>query len=382
MPEAPDLIIHKMNGQWIGSYTGSSEGWIVINIDERRTYYQGVAYLTEHDKKVPSAAAYFRTKDKNPRFNFRTARILPVNPFTGIPDNWDRIKSHYAPEMTISEYADVSGNCDRDTLSLTWTTSLHTVGNCVLPHSKGGEASDLVPLNKEWDTYKSYISSLEGRRYLFRGQTHPWRLRSSFHRAGRADLTRFLEEDIQALHKHLSARTKHVFNLEIPNENGAFFNLVQHHGYPTPLLDWSYSPYVAAFFAYRGIASEKATQADPTDKVRILVFDQMQWRSDWNQLVMLATAGLHVSIGEFLAIENERMIPQQAASTITNVDDIESYIRSKESDGKTYLWAIDLPVRDPDKVVQELRFMGITAGSLFPGLDGACEELKERNFEI
>ncbi|MDT3778261.1 hypothetical protein PJI16_11905 [Nitrospira sp. MA-1] len=113
-----------------------------------------------------------------------------------------------------------------------------------------------------------------------------------------------------------------------------------------------------------------------------MVFDQLQWKSDWPQLVMLATAVPHVSIGEFLAIENERMIPQQAASTVTNVDDIESYIKLKESPGKTYLSAIDLPASERDKVVQELRFMGITAGSLFPGLDGACEELKDRNFEI
>ena len=84
-----------------------------------------------------------------------------------------------------------------------------------------------------------------------------------------------------------------------------------------------------------------------------------------------------------MAIENERLIPQQAASTVTNLDDIESYIRAKEStNGKTYLWAIDLPVRDRKLVIQELNFMGITAGSLFPGLVGACEELKERNFNI
>jgi hypothetical protein len=76
------------------------------------------------------------------------------------------------------------------------------------------------------------------------------------------------------------------------------------------------------------------------------------------------------------------MIPQQAASTVTNLDDIESYIRSKESADKTYLSAVDLPVTERSHVSEELRRMGITAGSLFPGLDGMCEELKDRNFEV
>jgi hypothetical protein len=31
--------------------------------------------------------------------------------------------------------------------------------------------------------------------------------------------------------------------------------------------------------------------------------------------------------------------------------------------------------------MQELSFMGITAGSLFPGLDGACEGLREKMFD-
>lgn len=371
-----------MNGQWIGNYTGTTNGLIVANIDERRAHYQGVAYLNEQDKNLPSVAALFRTTDKSQDFQFRTDAILPVNPISGIPDAWDRVKGHYSSDVVLSEYADVHGSWDDSTLSLKWTTSVCVEGECVLPRTKAGDDSDLVPLEKGWNDYKTYVSSLEGRRYLFRGQANPWRLRSSFHRAGRADLTRFLNEDIQTLHKHLSARTKHVFNLEIPNENGAFFNLVQHHGYPTPLLDWTYSPYVAAFFAYRAISSEQAANAYENDKVRILVFDQFRWRTDWNQVVMLAAALPHVSLGEFLAIENERLIPQQSASTITNVDDIESYIRSKETDEKPYLWAIDLPIGDRNRVVQELRFMGITAGSLFPGLDGACEELKERNFEI
>ena len=250
-----------------------------------------------------------------------------------------------------------------------------------MSRSKADQPSELAPIEKDWGAFMDYVSNLRGCRYLFRGQNQPWRLRTSFHRSGRADLGRFLSEDVPALHRHLSARTKHVFNLGNPDQNGAFFNLIQHHGYPTPLLDWTYSPYVAAFFAYRGISNQQAASAGANAKVRIHVFDQESWRKDLKQVLFLVAPRLHVSIGEFIAIENERMIPQQAASTITNVDDVETCIRSTEANGKTYLWAIDLPVSDRRQVVRDLSYMGITAGSLFPGLDGACEELTERNFE-
>lgn len=373
-----------MKGQWISNYSGSNGGLMVANIDERQSHFEGVAYLNEGNRSLPSTVAAFRTQNKDREFKFRTGLILPINPLNGTPDSWEKLKQFFDPGTVIPEYADVEGSWDNNELRLLWTTNIETHGSCVLPRSKADQPSDLVahPDAKDWNSYKLYVSKLEGRRYLFRGQNKSWRLRTSFHRAGRSDLTRFLNEDIQTLHKHLSARTKHVFNLEIPNENGAFFNLVQHHGYPTPLLDWTYSPYVAAFFAYRGISNEMAEKASADAKVRIHVFDQAQWKSDLNQVQLLLFAAPHVSIGEFLAIENERMIPQQAASTVTNVDDVETYIRAKEESGKTYLWAIDLPVSERKKVIQELGYMGITAGSLFPGLDGACEELKERNFEI
>jgi len=108
----------------------------------------------------------------------------------------------------------------------------------------------------------------------------------------------------------------------------------------------------------------------------------MQWKRDNAQILLLLSPGINLSIGEFIAIENERMIPQQAVSTLSNVDDIESYIRSRESDDKKYLSAIDLPVAERDRVMEDLSYMGITAGSLFPGLDGTCEELRERNFSV
>jgi len=99
--------------------------------------------------------------------------------------------------------------------------------------------------------------------------------------------------------------------------------------------------------------------------------------------VLIQFGGRHVSVIEFVAVENERLIPQQGVSTITNIDDIETYVRTKERESKkTYLTAFDLPLHERNKAMSELSYMGITAGALFPGLDGACEELRERNFDL
>lgn len=215
-----------------------------------------------------------------------------------------------------------------------------------------------------------------GQDYLFRGQRKNWKLRTAFHRAGRYDIDRFLKEDRFKLYQNLTAKLSHVFNLYNPFENGALLNLAQHHGYPTPLLDWTSSPYIAAFFAFR-----KKTQDDSQYK-RIFIFDWKKWKDDWIQLSDLNSPYLHLSVVEFVALENERLIPQQAVATASNIDDIETYLQERGVDkGCQYLTAIDIPVSERSKVMKELAFMGITAGSMFPGLDGACEELREKFFD-
>ena len=85
---------------------------------------------------------------------------------------------------------------------------------------------------------------------------------------------------------------------------------------------------------------------------------------------------------EFIAIDNPRLVPQQAVTTVTNLNDIEGYILEKETEtGVRFPETIDIPANEREVAMRDLRFMGITAGSMFPSIEGVCEELRERNFD-
>ena len=82
-----------------------------------------------------------------------------------------------------------------------------------------------------------------------------------------------------------------------------------------------------------------------------------------------------------MSFENERAIPQQSVLSATNVDDIEWYITThQQQTNNEYLVAFDIPKTERADVMNDLRLMGITAGSLFPSIDGVCREIKARMF--
>ena len=370
-----------MNGQWVGTYAGSNSGNIIVDIDVVRSRFVGIAYLQDTGTNMPAAIAFFQT------FNLALAGTkIPVaifwtDPTTSEPVTWDVVKGRYPNVTAAPTTAELDYSVVGNQLDLKWTTNIGSFGSAGLPKSKAADPSQLAAKKMNWLQFKRHVATLESRRYIFRGQKDVWRLRTNFHRTGRAHLRRFLLEDIPTLYRRITSQTRHVFNLKDADENGAFLNLVQHHGFPTPLLDWTYSPYVAAFFACSKISPAEVLKVKKTDRMRILVFDQLEWQSSVRQLGKLDMPTPHLSVVEFLSIENPRMVPQQGVSTVTNMDDIETYIASWEQRlNKSFLYAIDIPVRGRSAVMNELGSMGITAGSLFPGLDGTCEELKERLF--
>lgn len=366
-----------MRGQWIGKYTGSVQGDVIVNIDETENGYIGIAYITPADKAIPASAAHFMTEGRSNRHEV-VAFVNPIDPRNGFQCKWSDIKHLYDEGVTHSERANVTMEVVEGALKIEAVTDMQAVFQSQLDMPRQTDQSLIAGARMSWAEFKLHIAQRSKTRFMFRGQQKPWRLRTSFHRHGRYLMNKFIEQDVRQLHRRLSAITEHYFDLSVPEENGAFFNLMQHHGYPTPLLDWSHSPYVAAFFAFR----DWPIRYKDDGFARIYVFNEQAWRQDFPQIQNLDPAFLHLSVMEFIAIDNPRLVPQQSVTTVTNIDDIEAYVLARESDaGKRYLEAIDIPALHREEAMRDLRFMGITPGSMFPSIDGVCEELRECNFD-
>lgn len=366
-----------MRGQWLGSYSGGADGKVMINIDEVGDHFEGVAYLTPPTRDIPASVAYLSTSNKEKEQEAK-AYIFPIDPRTGFQGKWEEIKGLYGAGVVHSSEAHVSLRVMENKLYVDAVSNIGITFSAVLDKPPEDGASKIPGRKMSWEAFKSEISSKSKASYLFRGQQKPWRLCTSFHRRGRYRMSEFTSKDVRQLHQRLSAITTHFFDLTVPEQNGAFFNLLQHHGYPTPLLDWTRSPYVAAFFAFRG----RPIGYTGDEVVRVYIFNNQEWQKRYQQIQNLDPPFPHLSVMEFIAIDNPRLVPQQSVTTVTNLHDIEAYVLEKEKEtGISFLEAIDIPAKEREVAMRDLRFMGITAGSMFPSIDGVCEEMRERNFD-
>jgi hypothetical protein len=366
-----------MKGQWIGTNAGSNPGYMTVDVDELPDRFSGIAILTPGDPNQPLTHARILTNDKSvsgtiqaPLMHLHRQSLETLTPA--------QLSASF-PGLNFPTTADVSYAFSPTRLDINWKTTALSFGSANLPVSQASQPSLLKAKIVSWGQFKAEVDTRTYRKFIFRGQENSeWRLRTTYHRSGRADLLRFQDEDIQLLYRRLSGHTRHDYNLGIPDHFGALVHLAQHHGYPTPLLDWSYSPYVAAFFAFRRLRAPFS----PSKNIRIQQFDNDAWKRDVRQHQRLVVPFLNFTVLEFIALDNDRLIPQQALSCVSSVDDIETYIDRYETlNRQTYLEAIDIPHSERALAIRDLARMGITAGSMFPGLDGTCEELKEQMFE-
>ena len=410
-----------MNGQWLGYLTNLQkdgkildiqQSFVVLNLDLNGQSFEGrVMLFSLNNRNWMAAQVKINKKDFNQgKFTGKLSGFNPIREDTTI-GSWEEKEFSNIPKTEIPETGEFGGdsrkkNAGESEINGRFKAGKTYEGKCYLRFYSsekpyGYKDSDIKIYEKveSWEDFKKKIAEYnQDQKYIFRGQTGEkrenqwiqWKLRTSFHRTNRVDLFRYRDENIPELHRNINISSNRSYDLNNPLDYEALLTLAQHHGYPTPILDWTRCPYVAAYFAYENIAKNEAEQSK--GYVRVFVFDTAKWVNgpDWirrrTSKHKQAVKHLDCAFPSITYLEpshegNKRMLSQKAVCMFSSFDDIEGYVRYLENENKDeYLKIFDLPVRDRAKAMIDLHEMNITAAILFPDLDGICKALKEKHF--
>jgi len=357
------MIESSPSGQWLGAIAGTNTGYCVLNIDPDRPL-QGIVQVD--DAVLPFSALLTLT------FTERT--------FTGSLGNFAAQTPVGAPPAAqLPKSGIVNGTIDGETLTATWQTDVGTLGTVSLQRRESSAHRPADQVLPSWISFREWAFD-EARQHptlIFRGHASASEtLVTSFHRTGRRNLIRYDNEDVPRLRRVVEPVLGKSCDIRDPFDYGALLNLGQHHGFPTPLLDWTESPFVAAYFSFSQTAKRSREEAA---NVRIFVFETDAWPYGTVQTIAEIRptfARLHLG-----ARDNPRVIPQQSVHMFSNLVDIETFIEAAEQQaGRRFLRRIDVASTERSVAMRDLDVMGLTAAALFPGVEGACRALREKWF--
>lgn len=258
-------------------------------------------------------------------------------------------------------------------LSGTWEKKTGGSGKVTFDFSPPEGSHVNAVLCNSWDEFKSWARTmrLQQDAAMFRGHgCSKFSLRTSLHRTGRRRIERYVANELRQFCNHAEAVLNKRFNLDDSWDYSTVLGLAQHHGLPTPLMDWTASPYIAAFFAFSDSLEFQSLRHDSTH-VRIYAITQNFVNSASPNFVNLVQTHPFVAALDVPPRHNTRLYAQQGKFLVTNVANVENFFKFLEDEcSQTILFAADVPISVAAEALEDLTYMGLTAATLFPGMDG------------
>ncbi len=225
----------------------------------------------------------------------------------------------------------------------------------------------------DWHDFKSGFRDELGsgrpiiQRYVFRGQANAsWGIMSSFDRSIPAHLTdrereytKFLSF-FRLLNERVGTDLSSLGDLDLAG-------IAQHYGMPTRLIDWSRSPYVAAYFAF--YYCRLSDDSDPN--VAIWAIDTVEFER--------AVDKRKFQICNTKPYRNYR-INRQAGKFISACgaeSSLSGYISGLRSDCPLLIKFV-IPVEESAEALNDLILMGLSPADIYPDFEGIANYVKLR----
>lgn len=244
----------------------------------------------------------------------------------------------------------------------------------------------------------SDIHDFGRRNWVFRGQrSAAWELRTSLERCLErehidGDARIELEQELLREFK----RTFHNYSVHVPASASVleWLSLMEHHGAPTRLLDFTYSIYVASYFALETAVEDCAVWAVNAEWVMGRALSAMkQAGKDSAEKLRDKTGEEHETVSSEVLFQppfvscvlllspfrlNERLRIQKGtflAPGDVSQGFMDNLLAIEGHDDKKNVLKIVLPARVRADALEKLHYMNISSTSLFPGLDGYARSL-------